>query len=129
MIRKLSIVISITIFLWANAWAQDGSVMYIGILAKRGKDICMKRWSATAQYLSNDIPEYQFEIIPLSFKEVEKAVTSRQIHFLFANSGIYTNLSSKYSLERIATGKRSLRGEPQVLFGGGGGGHFYPFRQ
>lgn len=115
--RTTLLTIIFLLLLTAFAQAQETSTIKIGVLAKRGKDVSMQRWDTTAQYLTTNIPEYQFEIVPLSFKEVESAVVTQQIDYLLANSGIYTDLSTRYSVERILTIKRSLRGKSNISYG------------
>jgi phosphate/phosphite/phosphonate ABC transporter binding protein len=99
-------------------YSQEIPTINVGVLAKRGKKISINRWSSTANYLTHSLPEYQFHIVPLTFKEINDAVELKRIHFLFVNSGIYVDLSARYSIERIATVKRSLHGSSHVNFGG-----------
>ena len=75
----------------------------IGVLAKRGEQIAIKRWAATADYLTKQIPEAQFRIAPLQFKQVESAIREKRIDFLLANSGIYIEVEHNYGAFRIAT--------------------------
>ncbi|MEW8508319.1 MAG: PhnD/SsuA/transferrin family substrate-binding protein [Candidatus Thiodiazotropha sp.] len=75
----------------------------IGVLAKRGEEIAQSRWSATAEYLTRQIPEAQFQIAALKFKEIEPAIRSRRIDFLLANSGIYIKAEHEFGAFRIVT--------------------------
>ena len=89
----------------------------MGVLAKRGDEIAIQRWSETATYLSHTIPAYQFSIIPLRFDEIEPAVKSQQVDFLLANSGIFVNLSFAHNLTAITTIKRHLLNNSYTKFG------------
>ena len=42
----------------------------IGVLAKRGGEHTLQKWQPTADYLSREIPEYRFTIIPLGFDDI-----------------------------------------------------------
>ncbi len=101
-----------------TAYCGVKPIIYIGVLSTDDKVICSHQWNPTAEYLTKSIPEYQFEIIPLCFEEIEETVASNQIDFLFVNPGIYSDLSTRYSLEQISTVKRLVSGESQVNFGG-----------
>jgi len=51
----------------------------IGILAKRGKRECRKKWGPTINYLNSAIPDYRFLLVRLNFAELPGAVaTSRE---------------------------------------------------
>lgn len=89
----------------------------IGVLAKRGNEITLQRWSETANYLSNAIPAYQFIITPLGFEEIELAIKSKKIDFLLANSGMFVNLSFAHDLTAITTIKRHLLNNSYTHFG------------
>ncbi len=90
----------------------------IGVLAKRGYAYARQRWNPTAEYLSQTLPAYRFEIIPLDFEEVRMAVMSRQIDFLITNSGYYVELEFNHRLKRLATMINLLGTEEQRVFGG-----------
>lgn len=117
MIRVLTVLL-ITILIGAqNVSAEQVERMKIGVLSKRGTDITYQRWSDTANYLSKSIPQYQFEIIPLGFQEIEPAVRARRIDFLLMNSGMYGNLSFTYDLSAVATLKRKILDVGYTKFG------------
>ena len=44
------------------------------MLAKRGVEHTLKKWSATADYLSAALPDHHFEIVPLGFEDIHDAV-------------------------------------------------------
>jgi len=49
----------------AGAALAEDSVIKIGILAKRGTERCMEKWSPTAEYLNDKIFEKTFVIVPI----------------------------------------------------------------
>ena len=96
--------------------AVYASVLYrIGVLARREKDTCMLEWQETARYLSGKIKMCSFEIVPLDFNEIKKAVGQKEVDFLICNPAMYVELATYYDAQRIATLKRSDAGK---TFGG-----------
>ncbi|MFH0959916.1 MAG: PhnD/SsuA/transferrin family substrate-binding protein, partial [Pseudomonadota bacterium] len=75
----------------------------IGVLANRGYEEALERWTRTADYLTDKIKGYQFEIVPLNFDEIERGVSRGEIDFLFANSSYYIEMEALYRVERILT--------------------------
>lgn len=90
----------------------------IGVLSHRGDQATLRMWSATADYLSNSLHGYQFEIQPLDFDEVNPAVESGSVDFILVNPGIYVNLEVRYRVSRIATLSNRRAGTPYNIFGG-----------
>ncbi|NQV18194.1 MAG: phosphate/phosphite/phosphonate ABC transporter substrate-binding protein [Armatimonadetes bacterium] len=78
----------------------------------------MKRWTPTAEYLSVQIPEYSFVIVPLDFEEIFEAVEYGEVDFVLANSAIYIELEYLYGVDRIATLKDLWQGQAFSQFGG-----------
>lgn len=90
----------------------------IGVLAYKGKDVAVRMWQPTGMYLQKSIPGTSFEIIPLTFDEIDDAVRNNRIDFIIANSSIYVELEARYGVTRIATMKnRGFKGSSTV-FGG-----------
>jgi two-component system, cell cycle sensor histidine kinase and response regulator CckA len=94
-------------------------IVKIGVLAKRGPERCLERWESTADYLGEQIPEYSFKIVPLSFTEIFGVVEKGEVDFLLTNPSIYVELSSRFRVARIATlQNRGDHGFPHAIFGG-----------
>ncbi|MEJ2590205.1 MAG: PhnD/SsuA/transferrin family substrate-binding protein [Candidatus Thiodiazotropha sp.] len=90
----------------------------IGVLAKRGTQIALARWSPTADYLSETIPDFRFTIVPLSFEQISPAIRERNIDFLLANSAIYVQTEHGFHVFRIATLINRRGDHPVSRFGG-----------
>ncbi|MCD6389268.1 MAG: PhnD/SsuA/transferrin family substrate-binding protein [Desulfobulbaceae bacterium] len=90
----------------------------IGVLAKRGRERALKKWQPTALYLNDNIPQFSFEIVPLNFSDVRKAVAGEEIEFLITNSGYYVELETEFGISRIATLKNLLDTTEKNVFGG-----------
>jgi phosphate/phosphite/phosphonate ABC transporter binding protein len=94
------------------------SQIKIGILALRGKEICLKNWTPLANYLDSTVKGYDFRIIPLDFEEVDNAVEQKEINYLFVNPAIYAQLEYLYNINRIATVQMSYDAHLYDIFGG-----------
>ncbi len=92
--------------------------IYIGVLARRGNQECLREWLPTAQYLTDQIPGTLFKIVPLAFEEVTPAVEDRKVDFIVVNSSIYVEMQVLYSVSRMATIKRITSDGYSTLFGG-----------
>ncbi|MGM0534217.1 MAG: phosphate/phosphite/phosphonate ABC transporter substrate-binding protein, partial [Campylobacterota bacterium] len=84
-------------------FAASSETIKIGVLAKRGDAIALKRWNDTAGFLEAKIKDHDFEIVPLDFDAIDRAVRRGDIHFLIANSAIYVRLEHRYKISRVAT--------------------------
>ncbi|MCK4561022.1 MAG: PhnD/SsuA/transferrin family substrate-binding protein [Calditrichia bacterium] len=84
------------------AYSQEMQVR-IGVLALRGAEETVKRWTPTAEYLSTRISEYTFVIVPLDFEKIYEAVENGEVDFVLENSSIYVELEYLYGVDRIAT--------------------------
>jgi len=90
----------------------------IGILAKRGAAHCLKKWSPTADYLTEKLPGNKFKIIPIDFDHINNMVDSGAVDFILANSSIYVELEIKFGVNRIATLKNKRLIGTHTYFGG-----------
>jgi PAS domain S-box-containing protein len=116
--RILSVVFVISVVLSAFATAEEAKVYKIGVLAKRGTERCLVKWTATADYLTETIENAGFEIVPLSFEQVYPNVEAGKVDFVIANSSFYVNLEVRYGASRIATLKNLRQGKVCTMFGG-----------
>lgn len=109
---------------WAVSWclissvSADQSIIKIGVLSHRGYEATLSSWSPTADYLSEAIGQYKFEIVPLGFDEVDPAVKFAQVDFILVNPGIYVNLEVRYRISRISTLNNRVGAVSHNVFGG-----------
>lgn len=103
---KLILLVTALLFFSLPITATRADTIQIGVLAKRGDEQCLQRWSATADYLSKEIPEHSFQILPLGFDEIHSAVHQQTIDFVLANSSFYVDLEVQSKAQRIATLKK-----------------------
>ncbi len=110
--------IFITISLTANFLYAGDSAIKIGVLAKRGTERCLEKWSPTAKYLTQNIYGKTFIIIPLGFDEIYAAVENTEVDFILVNPSNYVELESRYNIIRIATLKNNIQNGISTEFGG-----------
>jgi len=82
---------------------NNKQLIKIGVLAHRGHDEALQRWSLTADYLSDVIDGYQFIIKPKSLSSMKDAVENNLIEFILTNPGNYVDIEANYGATRIAT--------------------------
>ena len=105
--------------LWHAPYCRaDDTQVHIGVLAKRGAIQCLKRWTPTAQYLTDCIPNRVFVILPLQFEEIYDAVARERVSFIFCNPAFYVELEIKYGANRIVTLKNRYQEQGFTRYGG-----------
>jgi len=100
---------------WVSA--ADAAIK-IGVLAKRGPEVCLAEWSPTADYLTKVLPGTRFEIVPLDYTQIVPVVESGKVEFILTNPSLYVELESRYGVDRIATLKKKSGKRRQTTFGG-----------
>ena len=112
LIAILFLLLAVSISFANGAKDADGDdKVKIGVLAKRGTERCLQKWSPTAEYLTAKIPGKTFKIVPLDHEQIYPSVEKGEVNFILANSSFYVELECRYGVNRIATLKnRSIDG-------------------
>lgn len=116
-LSTIIVIVAVSFLLPSYSWS-DTNIVKIGILAKRGSEKCLEKWTPTAQYLSENIPDYTFEIIPLEFEKILSSVENKEIDFIFANPSFYVELEHQYNVSRIVTLRNLLIDKVYIFFAG-----------
>ncbi|HEY9645725.1 MAG TPA: PhnD/SsuA/transferrin family substrate-binding protein [Chroococcidiopsis sp.] len=90
----------------------------IAVLANRGNEQALKTWQLTADYLTDAIPGYRFNILALDFEAMSDTVQRHGAEFIITNSGMYVEFETLYGVNRIATRKHLRLGRAYSVFGG-----------
>lgn len=90
----------------------------IGVLAKNGPVKALKMWKATGDYLTQKIDGMSFEIVPLSFDEVNPAIADQKVNFFLANSSMFVTAKVQFGATAVATMVNSRQNKPLKSFGG-----------
>ncbi len=96
---------------------NNKQVLKIGALNFRGEERTIARWQSHAEYLSERIPEYAFELVPLTIEEFYPAAEKNELDFMITNPGMYVNLEAKYGANRIVSLKKLRVGQVNPVFG------------
>ncbi|MDH3630691.1 MAG: PhnD/SsuA/transferrin family substrate-binding protein [Gammaproteobacteria bacterium] len=91
--------------------------MQIGVLAFRGKQDALERWSPTAKYLSQRIDDHGFKIVPLTLEGMRSHVEQDKLDFVLTNTGNYVVLEDAFGISRLATLKVRHLGQDFTQFG------------
>ena len=119
-IRRIVLVVFVMgVFFSGVSIANEATTYTIGVLAKRGTETCLAKWTATADYLSETIDNAGFEIVPLDFNQVNPAVEAGEVDFIITNPSFYVGLELLHGASRIATLKNMVsNGKSSTVFGG-----------
>ena len=90
----------------------------IGVLSLTTKEKTIKKWEATANYLSTNIKNSTFSIIPMTYDEINLAMKKTEIDFLLTNPAHYITHEKELSLFRLATVIYSKKDYDISSFGG-----------
>lgn len=110
----------ITLFIFLTiSYADTAKTVNIGVLANKGKEEAVSKWSLTAEYLNTKIKGYKFEITPVPFESFPEYIQNKKIDFIITNSAYYVSLESSHGISRIATLKtKDQSSNPLTKFGG-----------
>ncbi len=90
----------------------------IGVLAYRSLDYTRQQWQPLANYLGQTSVNRPFEIVPLHFSELDKAVSNGELDFILTNPEHYVIMRQRHELSAIATLMPLAEGHPVNQFGG-----------
>lgn len=88
----------------------DPDVIHIGVLIEFTEQDTQDVWDETASYLTSNILGHSFEIIPVTYEEVELGLYDDTLDFVIVNPSVYVELEVRYGVNRIATLKRDILG-------------------
>jgi ABC-type phosphate/phosphonate transport system substrate-binding protein len=98
-----------------NAWAAQ--VVRIGVLSFQSKPDTLAQWLPTADLLTQQLPQNRFEVLPLSYDELNTAVANASIDFVLTNPEHYVVLRNQLRLRPMVTLNRVINGQVVDQFG------------
>ena len=117
MTQALSVLVALTLVPLSDAQEVPESAP-IGVLAKRGPELCLDKWGPTAEYLTNEIPGYSFTIVPLAYDEVYATVKRGDVDFILADPSLYVAAELLCGASRIVTLENLHAGRGYTVYGG-----------
>jgi signal transduction histidine kinase/CheY-like chemotaxis protein/ABC-type phosphate/phosphonate transport system substrate-binding protein len=112
------IFLALLFLLSTKAFCSEKNQIKIGVLGERGTEICLQKWSPTAEHLTQMISGEKFIIVPFDFENIYPAVEKGEIDFILTNPSIYVELEVMYEVNRIATLKNMRLGGVYTEFCG-----------
>ena len=86
--------------------SNDNMVARIGVLAFRGAAPAQQQWQPLADYLSETVDGWHFEIVPLTLVSAPEEIKANGLEFLITNPGHYVTLAEQFGLSALATRER-----------------------
>ena len=77
----------------------------------------MAQWSPTAQWLEKQLPGHRFEVLALTYEELDQAVAQRRVDFVFTNPEHYVVLRNQHQLRPMVTQNVLINGQVLEQFG------------
>lgn len=99
-----------------SVWAA-GSDIVVGVLAYRGDQACISKWTGTINYLSKEVAGSNFHLLPLDLDQMSDALRQNKLDYILTNPGNYVDLEQKFGVSRIATLKNLRHDRPYTEFG------------
>ncbi len=93
----------LAIFWLASSAVAQERVAQIGVLAYRGAERTTDAWQPLADYLSAEVTNWRFEIVPVTLVSAPEALKSGRLEFLVTNPGHYVSLAPEFGLSPLAT--------------------------
>lgn len=100
-----------------NAISAKQQTVSIAVMAFRGREKTFEMWQPTADYLSQQIPGFQFQIVPVSNDTIDTTVQNESVDFVLTNPARYAELEARYGISRIATLRNKRPGGAYTQFG------------
>lgn len=119
--RNVTITAVLLSLLWLALSLSSASAepVKIGVLSFRPKQQTLAQWQPLADALKQSIPGHDFVIEALTFPELNAAVASKKLDFVFTNPGHYVLLSHRNGLSSpLATLSTDEQGRALSVFGG-----------
>lgn len=102
----------------AETPSEEEQEVLIGVRANRGSEQSIKRWQATADYLSDTLPGYRFRLLPFEINSaLNQAASREEFDFVLTNPASYVELEMRYGCQRLLTLINKRNGKGYTQFG------------
>ncbi len=103
------------LLLIGNVLAEQ--VSRIGVLSFQSKADTLAQWVPTAQALTRQLPGQRFDIVALTYEELDAAAQAGSVDFVFTNPEHYVVLRNRFHLRPMATLDTLVNGQVLNQFG------------
>jgi two-component system sensor histidine kinase TtrS len=98
--------------------AVPAEVVKIGLRAHSGAEKGLAQWQATADYLSERIPEHTFVMVPVvGLADLMEAVGREEFDFVLTNPSSSVEMEERFGATQLVTLKNLHQGKPHTVFG------------
>lgn len=112
----LSLMMSLLLFVFSTIAGAD--TITIGLRAHKGIEKSMLQWEKTADYLSEQIPEHKFIMVPLvGLTELMQEAEQNRFDFILTNPSSYVEMELRFGASAILTLNNKRLGKPYSQFG------------
>ena len=107
MSKRLICCLFFVVFGWTpvNAQVAD-NIAKIGVLAYRGEQQLVQRWSGLKAYLDTSVAGWTFELVPITLKTAASHIENGDLHFISTNPGHFSVLDRDFPMSVIASRQR-----------------------
>jgi ABC-type phosphate/phosphonate transport system substrate-binding protein len=101
-----------------SGWAEESATQIrIGVVAVNGKDDALRSWGPLVVELQRALPEKSFEIVPLTYEEIDPLLKDGRLNFLLVGPTYYVDLEVRRGVSRLATLVRTTHNGPITSLG------------
>jgi diguanylate cyclase (GGDEF)-like protein/PAS domain S-box-containing protein len=97
--------------------ASARPVVRIGVLSFQSKAETLAQWQPTAVALEQQVPGTTFQVVPLTYEELDAVVNAAQLDFVLTNPEHYVVLRNQHMLRPMATINQRVGGQVLDHFG------------
>jgi two-component system sensor histidine kinase TtrS len=80
-----------------------GNEARIGVLAYRGSDELLRKWVPLSEYLTAVVPEWSFQVVPMTLSSATEQIKSGQLDFVVTNPGHFVTLNRDHRMSVLAS--------------------------
>lgn len=103
---------------WPPPAEADTAEYRLGALGFRSPEQTLERWQATADYLTEALPDARFRVVPMDYPEMETAIAEGSVDFVLTNTGHYVRMEAEHGLTRLVTMIAEAQDQSVRVFGG-----------
>jgi len=104
----------VMLLICAPLLAGTADTLRLGVLEYRGEGDVLSRWSATAAYLDEALPDHRVVLQPLAFDQVGEVVARGEVDLVLANPAQYVGLEHRHGVRPLATQRTGVGGAGQL---------------
>jgi ABC-type phosphate/phosphonate transport system substrate-binding protein/ABC-type uncharacterized transport system substrate-binding protein len=89
----------------------------VGVQALNGEEKTFDKWQYLGEYLTWNVDEYYFEIVPLTYDEMHEKTQKSEVDFVLLNPLLFVELASQNGFRPIATQESLYAGKASSRMG------------